>query len=300
MTVAGLAIRVGRTAVSSAVTPLLVFNGIGASLELVKPFTEAMRREGFPSIIFDVPGVGGSATPALPYRLSRLARLADTLLHDLGIDGPVDVLGVSWGGGLAQEFVHQHPARCRRLVLAATSAGVVMVPGRWSALSKMINPRRYIDQDFMTKFGGDLYGGKYRDNADILREHARHMAPPTGKGYLWQMLAAAGWTSVLWLHRIRQPTLVMMGEDDPIVPVINGRILTSLLPNARLFTIDDGHLFLLSRIEDIVPIIRDFLRQSDAEAAITMPGSTRGSVPVLQRANAVELRVSQKSSSCET
>ena len=104
------------------------------------------------------------------------------------------------------------------------------------------------------------------------------MAPPTGKGYLWQMLAAAGWTSVLWLHRIKQPTLVMMGEDDPIVPVINGRILTSLLPNARLFTIDDGHLFLLSRIEDTVPIIRDFLRQSDAEAvtAITMPGSTRG------------------------
>jgi poly(3-hydroxyalkanoate) depolymerase len=263
----GLAIRVGRTAVSSAATPLLVFNGIGASLELVEPFTEAMRREGFPCIIFDVPGVGGSETPALPYRLSRLARLADNLLRDLGVEGPVDVLGVSWGGALAQEFVHQYPARCRRLVLAATSAGAVMVPGRWSALSKMINPRRYLDQDFMTRVGGDLYGGIYRDNTDILREHARHMAPPTGKGYLWQMLAAAGWTSVLWLHRIKQPTLVMMGDDDPIVPVINGRILTSLLPNARLSTINDGHLFLLSRTEDVVPVIRDFLRQSDAEAS---------------------------------
>jgi poly(3-hydroxyalkanoate) depolymerase len=202
----------------------------------------------------------------LPYRLSRLARLADNLLRDLGVDGAVDVLGVSWGGALAQEFVHQYPARCRRLVLAATSAGAVMVPGRWSALSKMVNPRRYLDQDFMTRVGGDLYGGKYRDNTDILREHAKHMAPPTAKGYLWQMLAAAGWTSVLWLHRIKQPTLVMMGEDDPIVPVINGRILTSLLPNARLSTIDDGHLFLLSRTEDVVPVIRDFLRQSDAEA----------------------------------
>jgi pimeloyl-ACP methyl ester carboxylesterase len=101
ISVDGLAIRVGRTAVSSAVTPLLVFNGIGASLELVEPFTEAMRREGFPSIIFDVPGVGGSETPALPYRLSRLARLADNLLRDLGVNGAVDVLGVSWGGALA-------------------------------------------------------------------------------------------------------------------------------------------------------------------------------------------------------
>src|ERR1700748_2422092 len=134
MTVDGLAIRVGRT-LASSVTPLLVFNGIGASLELIEPFAEAMRREGFPSIIFDVPGTGGSETPALPYRLSRLARLADSLLHDLGIDGPVDVLGVSWGGALAQEFTHQYPARCRRLVLAATSAGAVMVPGRLSALT---------------------------------------------------------------------------------------------------------------------------------------------------------------------
>ena len=264
MTVDGLAIRVGRTLAPSAEIPLLLFNGVGASLELVEPFTEAMLREGFPSIVFDVPGVGGSETPAWPYRLSRIAKLADILLRDLGVDGPVNVLGVSWGGALAQEFTHQYPARCRRLVLAATSAGAAMVPGSVSALTKMINPRRYTDREFMVKVGADLYGGKYRNDAALLREHARHLAPPTGKGYLWQLLATVGWTSVLWLHRIKQPTLVMMGEDDPIVPVINGRILTSLLPNAQLSTIDDGHLFLLSCIEDVVPVIRDFLRQSDA------------------------------------
>jgi poly(3-hydroxyalkanoate) depolymerase len=265
-TVDGLAIRVGRTLAPSAEIPVLLFNGIGASLELVEPFTEAMLREGFPSIVFDVPGVGGSETPALPYRLSRIAKLADILLRDLGIDGPVNVLGVSWGGALAQEFTHQYPARCRRLVLAATSAGAVMVPGRLSALTKMINPRRYTDRDFMEKVGADLYGGTYRDDATLLREHAKHLAPPTGKGYLWQMLATVGWTSVLWLHRIKQPTLVMMGEDDPIVPVVNGKLLKALLRDARLYTIDDGHLFLLSRIEDVAPVIADFLRQGGAEA----------------------------------
>lgn len=267
MMVGGLALRVGCTSAPSPATPLLLFNGIGASMELVEPFAEAMSREGFASIVFDVPGVGGSEAPTLPYRLPRLARVADGVLRNLKIEGPVDVLGVSWGGALAQEFVHQYPTRCRRLVLAATSAGAVMVPGRWSALSKMINPRRYTDQDFMAKVGGDLYGGRYREDTALLREHAQHMAPPTGKGYLWQMLAAAGWTSVLWLHRIRQPTLVMMGEDDPIVPAVNGRILTSLMPNARLHTIDDGHLFLLSRIDEVVPVIREFLRRSDAQAA---------------------------------
>jgi poly(3-hydroxyalkanoate) depolymerase len=265
ITVDGLAVRVGRTSVASPAISLLLFNGIGASLELVKPLTEAMRREGFPSIVFDVPGVGGSETPALPYRLSRLARLADKLLGELGLDGPVDVLGVSWGGALAQEFVHQYPARCRRLVLAATSAGAVMVPGRISALSKMISPRRYTDPKFMEQMGAELYGGQYRNDAALLHEHARHMAPPTGKGYVWQLLATVGWTSILWLHRIRQPTLVMMGNDDPIVPVVNGRLLTGLIPNSRLYTIDDGHLFLLSRCAEVVPVIRDFLRESDAD-----------------------------------
>lgn len=266
MKVDGLPIRFGRTSVARPDRPLLLFNGIGARLELVAPFADAMRREGFPSIVFDIPGVGGSATPPLPYRLSRLARLAEHLLREIGVDGSVNVLGVSWGGALAQQFVHQYPARCHRLVLAATSAGGVMVPGRWSALSKMVNPRRYADRDFMMKVGAELYGGKFRKDATLLEDHARHMAPPTRLGYTWQVLAVAGWTSIFWLRRIKQPTLVMMGTDDPIVPVINGRILAGLIPHARLYTIDDGHLFLLSRIDDVVPVIRDFLRQIDAEA----------------------------------
>jgi poly(3-hydroxyalkanoate) depolymerase len=259
----GLTIRFGQTLAPAQARPLLLFNGIGASLELIAPFAEAMRAEGCSSIVFDVPGVGGSAAPLLPYRFSRLARIAEHLLRNLGIDGAVDVLGVSWGGALAQQFVHQYPARCRRLVLAATSAGAVMVPGRLSALSKMVNPRRYTDKDFMMKVGADLYGGRYRDEPGLLQEAVRHMSPPTGRGYLWQMLAAAGWTSILWLRRMKQPTLVLMGRDDPIVPVANGRILAGLMPNARLVTIDDGHLFLLSRIPDIVPVISDFLRAEE-------------------------------------
>src|SRR5271165_5078730 len=111
----GVVIRFGRTSTEQAHRPLLLFNGIGASLELIAPFAQAMQREGSSSVIFDVPGVGGSPTPLLPYRLSRLARLADHLLQHIGIAGPIDVLGVSWGGALAQQFAHQYPARCRRL-----------------------------------------------------------------------------------------------------------------------------------------------------------------------------------------
>lgn len=262
----GLTIRFGRTQAEGSDTPLLLFNGIGASIELIAPFSDAMRAAGFSCIAFDVPGVGGSATPLLPYRLSRIARGVEHLLRDINVSGPVDVLGVSWGGALAQQFVHQYPARCRRLILAATSAGAVMVPGRFGVLKNMVNPRRYTDKDFMVKIGAELSGGKFRNDPDLIHEHARHMSPPTGRGYLWQLLAATGWTSILWLRQIKQPTLVLMGRDDPIVPVVNGRILAGLIPNSRLVTIDDGHLFLLSRIDDIVPVIRDFLSANEAAA----------------------------------
>jgi pimeloyl-ACP methyl ester carboxylesterase len=111
----------------------------------------------------------------------------------------------------------------------------------------------------MSKVGGELYGGRFRNNPELLATHGRHLAPPSGLGYVYQLLAGAGWTSIHWLHRLRQPTLVMMGTDDPIVPVANGHILAKMIPNARLVTIDDGHLFLIARIEEVAPIIRDFL-----------------------------------------
>src|ERR1700723_2320094 len=77
--------------------PFLLFNGIGANLELAKPFLRALKRTE--AIIFDVPGVGGSPAPPYPYRLSSIARLAARLLTKLG-HKRADIGGVSWAAGL--------------------------------------------------------------------------------------------------------------------------------------------------------------------------------------------------------
>src|SRR5262249_57347944 len=110
------------------------------------------------AIVFDVPGVGGSPAPRLPYRPWTLVRLTAQLLDQLGY-GEVDVLGVSWGGALAQQFAFQQGGRCRRLVLAATSPGHLMIPGRLTVLLKMATPRRYKDPDYMGRIAGDIYAG---------------------------------------------------------------------------------------------------------------------------------------------
>jgi poly(3-hydroxyalkanoate) depolymerase len=236
--------------------PLLLFNGIGASIELVEPFLDALK--GPEAIIFDVPGVGGSPPPRLPYRPSTLTRLSARLLDQLGY-GQVDVLGVSWGGALAQQFAFQQATRCRRLVLAATSPGHLMVPGKPTVLLKMATPRRYKDPDYMKRIAGDIYGGACRGAPEVVRQHLRHVRWASDYGYYLQLAAGFGWSSLPWLHSLSQPTLVMAGTDDPIVPLVNGRILARLIPHARLVTIDDGHLFLVTSASESAEIISEFL-----------------------------------------
>jgi poly(3-hydroxyalkanoate) depolymerase len=206
----------------------------------------------------DVPGVGGSPRPLLPYRPSRLARLAAGLVTALGY-AQVDVAGVSWGGGIAQQFAHQYPKLCRRLVLAATAPGVTMVPASPSVLWKMATPRRYTDKDYMNRIAADIYGGAFRFDPSVIGRHADAMHGARNLGYLYQLLAMAGWTSLPWLWSLPQPTLVLMGSDDPLVPPINGRILAGLIPNAELRMIDDGHLFMVTRPAETAAIIESFL-----------------------------------------
>jgi poly(3-hydroxyalkanoate) depolymerase len=233
-----------------------LFNGIGGNIELVEPFLQ--RLDGIEAIVFDAPGVGGSPAPKLPYRPSTMVRLAAQLLDQFGYR-QVDVLGVSWGGALAQQFAFQQPARCRRLVLAATSPGHLMVPGKITVLLKMATPRRYKDPDYMRRIAGNIYGGAFRTSPELVREHLRHVRWSSDYGYYLQLLAALGWSSLPWLPFLGQPTLVMMGTDDPIVPLVNGRILAKLIPNARLVTIDDGHLFLLTSANEAAGHITEFL-----------------------------------------
>ncbi|WP_321946220.1 poly(3-hydroxyalkanoate) depolymerase [Paraburkholderia sp. J10-1] len=252
-------LRVGVRRGRDACPPLLLFNGIGANLELVEPFVDAL--EDITVIVFDVPGVGGSPAPLIPYRFSTLAVLSDKLLTRLGYAGPVDVLGVSWGGALAQQFAHLYPRRCRRLILAATSPGVIMVPARLSVLSKLVGPRRYTDPAYLKQVGAEIYGGAYRRDAALLEEHSRHIQAPRGRGYLYQLLAASGWTSLPWLGALRQKTLVIHGNDDPIVPLTNAKILAARIRDATLHVIDDGHLFLITRAKEIAPLVKAFLEQ---------------------------------------
>jgi poly(3-hydroxyalkanoate) depolymerase len=252
----GKSIRVAVWPGSAGKVPLLLLNGIGASLELLAPFADALS--DIEVIAFDAPGTGESEMTLLPYRLWMLSMLASGLLNKLDY-GQVDVLGVSWGGAFAQQFALQNPRRCRRLILAATSQGVLMVPPRPSVLAKFVTPRRFNDANYRKEIAGEIYGGKARTSNLPIEEFRK----TSSRGYLYQQLAVMGWTSLPWLPLLPQKTLILAGDDDPVIPLANARIMASLIRNCELHVVNDGHLFLISSAEQSAKVIRAFLESDE-------------------------------------
>ena len=239
-------------------TPLLFFNGIGANGEIAQMFADTFT--GRDIITFDMPGVGGSPDPKIPYRPWWVAKAARQILDEQGYRY-VDVLGVSWGGGPAQHFAWKHRDRTKRLVLCATAPGVTMVPGNPRQLLKMASPRRYIDRDFMAKNFEAIYGDSASEG---LADFRRNLIPPSTKGYLFQLGAMSGYSTLPYLRCIRARTLVLMGDRDHIVPVVNGRILARMIPHAHLEVIEGaGHLFMVTRREETVRRIRTFFKEPE-------------------------------------
>jgi poly(3-hydroxyalkanoate) depolymerase len=260
VTSGGRTLRVAvRPGTDAGVPPLLLMNGIGASLEVLQPFVDALdaRRT---VIRFDVPGVGGSPRPVVPYNLATFSPVVARALTRLGFTDPVDVLGLSWGGGLAQHFAVQHRSRCRKLVLAATATGSLMVPANPRVLARMLTPRRHRDPDYARSIAGEIYGGTMRtdpERAAAALHSARRLGPR--RGYYYQLAASTGWSSLPFLKLIRQQTLIVAGDDDPIVPVVNARIMARLLPDAQLHVYQGGHIALITEAGELAPVIEKFL-----------------------------------------
>jgi poly(3-hydroxyalkanoate) depolymerase len=239
-------------------TPLLLMNGIGATIEVLQPFVDELP-PAVEVIRFDVPGIGGSPLPVVPYHMTTLAPLVGQLLRRLGHER-VDVLGFSWGGGLAQQFAVAQARQCRRLVLVGTGTGLIMVPGRPQVLARMLTPRRHRDPGYAARIAAELYGGTMRNRperaAEVLRAGFRH---GPDRGYYYQLLAGFGWSTLPVLGLIRQPTLIVSGDDDPIIPTINAKIMQRGIPDARTHIYRGGHLALLTESAQLAPVIDGFL-----------------------------------------
>jgi pimeloyl-ACP methyl ester carboxylesterase len=207
-------------------TPLLIFGGVGMNMEAMAPLAEAMSER--PVLMIDMPGIGGSPEPSVPYTPQMAASWGAELLSIYGIRH-ADVMGFSWGGAIAQQFAIQHRTLLRKLVLAAIGPGLPILPGKASYMAQLGDSLWFQD------LGSDAFPGPHTDAERelISSDFRQRMTPPGTRGYLYQVIALAGWSSALALPLINRPALVLMGDKDPIIPLANGRLLSAMLPQIK-------------------------------------------------------------------
>jgi pimeloyl-ACP methyl ester carboxylesterase len=239
--------------------PILLHSGIFSEMHHWGPLIEHLH--GCRVITYDAPGVGSSQVPSSPMSMRGLADIGAGVLDHLGL-GSAHVLGVSFGGAVAQQMALSHPGRVDKLILASTSFGGPAMPGRLSSLLRMMHPRGY-HPDRLAKSAGAMFGGRMRTEPELAAD-LKMSKPGSLQAALFRLSALAGWTSLHRLSSIRHETLVLCGDDDPVTPHLNHRVMARLIPSARLHTVEGGgHLVLLDSAHEVGPLINAFLHGGD-------------------------------------
>jgi pimeloyl-ACP methyl ester carboxylesterase len=240
--------------------PLLLYSGIFGEMRLWQGLLPYLP--GFRTIAFDPPGIGRSQRPPYPLSMWSLARIGTAVLDEFGV-GSAHVLGASFGGAVAQQMAFSHPHRVRRLVLVSTSFGGFAVPGKPKAFWHFMHPRSY-HHERLDQVAGAMFGGRLRTEPQLARTmHLQRPSDPLAA--LYRMAGLFGWTSLPWMWAISQPTLIIAGDDDPVTPHVNHRVMAALIPRARLHTVKGGgHLALLESPHQVGPVITSFLLEDAA------------------------------------
>jgi pimeloyl-ACP methyl ester carboxylesterase len=250
--VAGRRLRIGQWHESAGGIPLVMLNGIGMNMEMLEPVACEMPRRHLISV--DMPGIGQSPDPIFPYTIGQIALTLAALLDRLHIE-VVDMLGISWGGALAQQFAFQHRARTRKLVLAATSAGGIMIPANPATIGHVLDPLEYTVEAALRRNLATLYNGGGSGTVSL-----NAAKPPSPAGWSCQMGAFAAWTSTPFLPLLSLPVLIMADNEDQLIPVSNAHFLHNAIPGSRLeLSEGGGHLFMLSHPQRFARHLEHFL-----------------------------------------
>jgi pimeloyl-ACP methyl ester carboxylesterase len=163
--------------------------------------------------------------PIFPLTMRGLAGFGAAVLDELGVES-AHVLGASFGGAVAQQMAFSHPSRVRRLVLVVDILRRFRQTRQPARLSGTSSTRVATIPNVWQKWPAPCSAVGCASSRRFVR--AMHIRRPTDAvAALYRMAPLFGWTSLPWLWAIRQPALVIAGDDDPVTPLVNHRIIAS-------------------------------------------------------------------------
>jgi pimeloyl-ACP methyl ester carboxylesterase len=245
--------------------PLVLIPGFAAGAWIWSKHVAPLATK-FRVVTFDPRGIGKSSFDSKPLTMRLLADDTAALLHALGIE-QAHILGVSFGGFVAQEFALAYPEATRTLSLCCTGfGGPNHVAPSMETMTAVLstdgfNTEARIRRNLLPAFSPDFV----RNHPDEVEEliKLRLANPIVEEAYRSQLKAGLGFNAEFRVGAIKAPTLVLSGEADAIVPVQNSRNLVERIPGAQLQLVEGGsHLFFIEQPDEFNRIVVEFLTRN--------------------------------------
>ncbi|MEG3586064.1 MAG: alpha/beta hydrolase [Actinomycetota bacterium] len=248
--------------ISGSGDPLLIISGTGADLRSPRARISAID-DHFKVFRYDQRGLGRTEQPPPPYSMNDYGDDAAALLSTLGVR-QANIIGISFGGMVAQHLTHKHPNMVNKLVLACTSPG----GSEFSSfdLRKILQQPIEIQGSSWLQLLDSRYQSKNIDLPiiDAVEEliAARKRVFPNNltTGLINQLDARSTHDAVDFLPDLVKPTLIVGGCYDLVAPEKNQHRLNELIPNSEIEIFEGGHLFMLQN-RSAWPRIASFLLQ---------------------------------------
>ena len=243
--------------------PLLFISGTGGDLRNKPNLFDGPLPKSFDVLAYDQRGLGQSEKPDIAYAMADYADDAAALMESQGWAEAL-VVGVSFGGMVAQELALRHPGRVKKLVLACTSpggAGGASFPFHEIEHLKGEARARYLIPISDTR-RDDAWASAHPDayaqlvelgSADPFAHEPGHVA-----GAHRQLEARAAHDAWDRLPRIACPTMIAAGRHDGIALPATQEKMEARIPRATLRFFDGGHLFMIQD-RTAIPAMQDFL-----------------------------------------
>ncbi len=245
--------------------PLVLIPGFAAGAWIWSKHVAPLATK-FRVVTFDPRGIGQSSFESEQLTMRLLADDTAALLRRLGIE-QAHILGVSFGGFVAQEFALAYPEMTRTLSLCCTSfGGPNHVAPSMDILTAVLSTNGFNTQERIRRNLLPAFSPEFaRIHADEVEEviNLRLANPVVEEAYRAQLKAGVGFDAESRVGGIQAPTLVLSGDADAIVPVQNSHNLARRIPGARLRLIEGGsHLFFIEQPDEFNRIVAEFLGQN--------------------------------------